>query len=115
TVPASVSFAANSTTVNVLLTAVGQGTSTITAVSLTPGIANAVTNVTVSTGSGTGTINLPASGALGLRVTAAFPVSLSSPAAAPVTIALASTDSSKVTISLPSVTIAIGQTTPPVQ
>ena len=72
TVPASVSFAANSTTVNVLLTAVGQGTATITAVSLTPGIANAATNVTVSNGSGTGTINLPANGALGLGVTAAF-------------------------------------------
>ena len=115
TVPASVSFAANSTSANVLLTAVGPGTATITAASVTPGIANATTSVTVSTGSNTGAIILPASGALGLGVTAPFPVSITSPATAPITIALASSDSSKVTLSLASVTIAIGQTTPPVQ
>ena len=44
-----------------------------------------------------------------------FAVSLSSPAAADLTINLASGDTSKVTISAPSITIQAGQTTPSVQ
>jgi hypothetical protein len=112
TVPGSVNFPANATSVNVLLTAVAAGSATITATAVAPGIANATTNVTVVIPT---TINLPPSGTLGLGQTVSFPVSLSSAAVAPVTIALASSDTSRVTLSTASVTIAAGQTTPPAQ
>jgi uncharacterized protein YjdB len=111
-VPGSVNFPANATTVNVLLTAVAAGSATITATAVAPGIANATTSVTVVN---TVTINLPASGTLGLDQSVSFPVSLSSAAVAPVTIALASDDTSRVTLSTASVTIAAGQTIPPTQ
>ncbi|MBS1855790.1 MAG: hypothetical protein JST11_10520, partial [Acidobacteria bacterium] len=112
TVPASVSFASGATTVNVPITALAAGGTTITATALAPGIADATTSVTVQS---PGTINLPVAGSIGLGQTVPFPIALSTTAAGPVTIALASSDPSRVTISAASVTIPAGQTTPPVQ
>jgi hypothetical protein len=112
TVPASVIFASGATTVNLPVTTLAVGSTTITASTTAPGIANATTAVTVQS---PGAIILPPSGGLGLGQTVTFPVTLSSPAASPVTIALASSDPSRVSISAPSVTIAAGQTAPPTQ
>ena len=111
TVPPSVTFAANSTSAIVPVTGVGGGSAVIHA-SAPPNIADATASVTVTPGS----ITLPASPvALGLGQSAAFPVSLATPApAGGVTIALTSSDPSKVTVTA-SVAIAAGATTPAAQ
>ena len=112
TVPASVNIPGNSASVNVPITAIGQGATTITAAAAAPGIANATTSVTVVN---PGAITLPLSSGLGLGQTVSFPITLSSPAVSSVTIALASSDPTRVTISAASVTIAAGQSTPATQ
>ena len=112
TVPASVTIAAGATTVNVPITSVASGPATITATPVPTTVAAATTNVVVT---GPLSITLPSSPSVGLGTSATFAVSLSSPAPADVTINLASGDTSKVTISTPSVTILAGQTAPGAQ
>ncbi|HXS96501.1 MAG TPA: PKD domain-containing protein [Candidatus Limnocylindrales bacterium] len=112
TVPATVTIPGNSSTTNVLVTAVGTGNATITAAPVVSGIASATLGVTVVT---SGSIGVPASSGLGLGQTVSFPITLSTPAASPVTVALSSSDTSRVTVSPASVTIAAGQITPAVQ
>ena len=112
TVPASVTIAAGATTVNVPITSVAAGPATITATPVATTVTAATTNVVVTAPL---SITLPSSPTVGLGTSATFAVSLSSPAVADMTINLASGDTSKVTISAPSITIPAGQTTPTAQ
>src|ERR1019366_8488034 len=112
TVPSSVNFPANATTLNVLVTSVGAGPTTITATAVASTIANATTNVTVLS---PGAIVLPTNATVGLGQAPTLAVSLSQAPLSNVTVALASSDTSKVTISPSSVTILAGQTTPGTQ
>ena len=110
TVPASVTFAAGATTVPVLVTGVGAGTAVITANAninaiFNPATATATVNVT-------GAIGAPANTPVRLGEAAAFVVTLPAPApAGGVTLALASSDASKVTVTPASVLIPQGATT----
>lgn len=112
TVPSSITFPANATTINVPISAVSLGLTTITASTVAPNIANATTNVTVQSA---GAIDIPASATVGLGQTASLAVSLPQAASANVTVTLSSSDASKVTIAPGSVTIPAGQTTPSAQ
>ena len=112
TVPSTVTFAQNSTSVNVPVTAPGLtfGTTTITASEL-PNIAATTATVTVQS---TGTIQIaPTTVALGSPAT--FNVSLPAPATSNVTVSLVSGNTSVATISPASVTITAGNTNPTTQ
>ncbi|MGA2600863.1 MAG: PKD domain-containing protein, partial [Bryobacteraceae bacterium] len=112
TVPPTVTIAANSTTVSVPVTGIGFGTTTIDANGL-PTLLDTYAAVTVASA---GTVNVPASASVGNLQTVSFPISLSS--AAPtggVTVTLSSTDTTTLTISPATVTIAAGSTTPSTQ
>lgn len=108
TVPASVSFAPNSTSTTVQVNGAGGGSSTITAsgTGLTP------TTATVSVGSIV--IGVPNTTSIGLGLSAAFPVTLSAPAPSNITVTLTSSDPTKVTVPA-SVSIVQGATTPATQ
>src|SRR5262249_37002017 len=112
TVLASVTIAGGATSVNVPVTGIAPGNTTITAIAAAPRLNNASTNVTVATG---GAITLPPNGAIGLGQTVPFPVTLSSPAPTDVTINLVSSDPNRVALSAPSVLISAGQAAPATQ
>ena len=109
-IPASVSIAQNANTATIVITPLTPGNTVITASTTTPGIASATANITVQSA---GTIILPSNVTLALGQSAAFPVSLSTVAPqGGVTVALNSSDTSKITISPSTVTIAAGQSSP---
>lgn len=111
TVPSTVNFAANATSVAVPVTGLANGSATITASAA--GVTNATASVSVVT---FGQIGLPANVSVLPGQSAAFPVTL--PQFAPaggVTVTLTSGDSSKVTVSPGSVFIPQGATTPAAQ
>ena len=109
TVPQTVVFGANTTTVLVPVTAVTPGSATIRASSLNAG--EATLNVNVGGAAGAGAIVLPTIGTLTQGQTVAFPVSLTAPAAAGgVTVTLGSSAASVLTISPATVNIPAGQT-----
>ena len=111
-VPATVAFAASATSAAVPVTSVGIGTATIHANAL-PNIPDATASVTVAS---PGNILLPSNITVGPGQSLAFPVTLSAPApTGGVTIALATSDSSKVTISPNAVTIPAGAVAPAAQ
>jgi trimeric autotransporter adhesin len=113
TVPATVSFAANATSVNVLVKAVAVGTTIITAAAGAPNIPNATANLTVQS---SGTLTGPGNLSVGLGQSAGFAVSLPAPApAGGVQITLSTSDATKVTVPPSPVTIAAGQTAPATQ
>ncbi len=108
-VPATVTFAAGSTTVNVPVTGVKIGSTIIQASSL-PNISTASASVTVIASAA---ISLPAGVNVGLGQSMPFAVTL--PSAAPpggVTVALSSSDATKVAISPASVFVSAGATAP---
>ena len=111
TVPATATFTSGQSTVSVSVTPVATGTATIHASNL-PNIPDATAGVTVAA---PGTINLPSNAVVGLASSTPFNITLPTPAPSAVTIALASSDTTKVTISPASVNIAAGQTTPATQ
>jgi trimeric autotransporter adhesin len=109
TVPATVTFAAGATTASLPVTGVAPGTAVIHA-GASPNVPDATANVTVTP---PGAIVVPSNTSVGLGSSANFAVTLSSPApAGGVTITLSSSDTSKVTISPGTVTIAGGETAP---
>jgi trimeric autotransporter adhesin len=109
TVPATVTFTAGSATATVPVTGVAAGSTVITASATNS--TNATTTVTV-----TGPANIVLQAVTVAKTqSAAFPVTLDSPAPADVTIALASGDTSKVTISPTTVTILKNATAPVTQ
>jgi len=109
TVPATVAFAAGSTTATVPVTGVGAGTTVIRASA--PNISGATASVSVTQGS----IALPSGVNVAVGQSAAFPITLSTPApAGGVTVALSSSDPTRVTVT-PTVTVAAGATTPATQ
>ncbi len=113
TVPATVTIAANTTSIPVPVTAKSTGAATITAATTTPNIASGTASISVASYGG---ITIPPTLSVGLGQSIAFPISLSS--AAPqggVTVTLSSSDSSKVAVSPGTVTIAAGQTQPATQ
>ena len=111
-VPATVTIAANTTTVSVPVTGIGFGTATIDANAL-PTLLDTYATVNVVSA---GTVNVPASASVGNLQTVAFPISLST--AAPtggVTVSLSSSDTTTLTISPATVTIPAGSTSPAAQ
>jgi len=112
TVPPSVTFAANTASLNVPVTAVGAGSTVIHATSLlNPQDTTAMVSVVTS-----GTIGLPAGLSVGVGVSAPFPITLSPPAPlGGVTVMLASGDSSKAFVSPATVFIPQGAAAPDVQ
>ncbi len=111
TVPATVSFAANTSYASVPVASTGAGTAVIHANSIS--LADTTANVTVI---GSGTIGLPANLSVNLGQTVAFPITLGGAApAGGVTISLSSSDPSKISISTSSVFIPQGATTPATQ
>jgi hypothetical protein len=112
TLPAIVTILAGSTTVSVPVTSVAGGTATIHASSL-PNLADTTATVTVTT---LGSISLPANLSLTPGQSAPIAVSLSAPAGTGgVTVTLASSDTTKATVSPLTVFIAAGQTKPATQ
>ena len=111
-VPSTVTFAAGTTTVAVPVTGVAPGTAVITAsaninVFFNPATATATVTVNV-----TGAIGAPANTLVRLGQSAAFVVTLPAPApAGGVKVTLASSDTSKVTVTPASVVIPQGATT----
>ena len=108
-VPATVTFAANATSVIVPVTGVGIGLAVIHASAL-PSVGDTTASVTVAS---PGTIQVSSNASVGLGQSVAFSITL--PAAAPtggITVTLASSDPSKVSVTPASVTIAAGSTTP---
>ncbi len=111
-VPPTAIFAANASSVNVAVTGVSGGSTTIHASAL-PNVPDTTASVTVTA---PGAINLPANITVGPSQAAAFPVTLGTPApTGGVVVTLVSSDTSKVTVSPGTVTVAAGQTLPPVQ
>ncbi len=108
TVAPTVAFATGATSVSVPVTGMGTGSATIHANAL-PNIADTTATVTVQIG-----IFLPSNISIGPGQQAAFPVTLASPAASSVFVSLASSDTSKVTISPTTVLISKGNTSPTV-
>ena len=109
TVPATVHFNANATSVTLPVTGVSGGTTTVHASNL-PNVPDATAPVTVLP---PGMVVLPSNVTLTLGQSTSFPVMLSSPApVGGVTVMLMSTDTTKVTISPASVTVSGGQTQP---
>ena len=93
------------------MTGVVTGSAVIHASAL-PAVADTIANVSVSPA---GTISIPANTTVGLGQSAAFAVTLSSPApAGGITVTLTSSDASKVTVP-PSILIPAGATTPATQ
>jgi hypothetical protein len=111
TVPASVTIPANSSSATVTITGVAVGSAVIHA-SASPNIPDATANVSVAVAT---PINVPASTSTPLGQSVQFAISLASPAISPVTVNLSSSDSSIVSVSPSSVTIAAGATTPAIQ
>jgi len=111
TVPTTATFAAGATTASVAVNGVAPGSAVIHA-SAAPNIGDFTGAMNVST---TPTIILPQANNVGIGASAAYNVTLSSPALSNVTINLQSSDTSKVTISPASVTIAQGATAPATQ
>jgi hypothetical protein len=112
TVPPTVTIAAGTTSVSVPVTGVSPGSTTISASAL-PNLSATTATVTVAT---LGTIGIPSNPTVALSQSASFPISLPEPApAGGVTVTLTSSDSSKVSISPPTVSIAQGASTPSVQ
>ena len=110
TVLPSVTIPANQTSINVAVTPVAIGQSTITASTSTPNIANTTAVITVTAPGG---INLPANTDVGLSVTEDFPISLGTPApTGGVSVTLTSSNTSKLTVSPGTITIAAGQSSP---
>ncbi|MBY0504305.1 MAG: PKD domain-containing protein [Bryobacteraceae bacterium] len=108
TVPATVFFGQGAVTLNVPITGVGAGSTTLTATSSVAG--DAAAGVVVTAAAGAGSLILPAAASLTPGQTVPFPVSLSSPAGPNgLTVTLAS-NSGAVTILPLSVTVAAGQT-----
>ena len=113
TVPATVVILQGATTATVHVTGVAPGTTTVTAAATSPNIGNATGSVTVQN---VGAISLPANVTVAPGQTLPFAVTLSSAApAGGVTIALSSSDSTKVSITPPSVSIAAGSLIPTTQ
>ena len=111
TVPGTVKFAAGVSTVNVPVTSVSAGSTTIHASG--PGLPDTTASVTVATSSG---ISLAANQVVPLGVSQAFPVTLGSPApAGGVTVTLSSSNPTSIGIAPTTVNIAAGATTPTVQ
>ena len=109
TVPATAVFGANTMVVLVPVTGVAPGSTAILASSVLAG--DATLNVTVNAPAGSGAIVLPSIGPITQGQVVAFPVSLTTPAAAGgVTVTLASSASNVLTISPLTVTIPAGQT-----
>ena len=112
TVPAQVTIRANTSFASVMVTGVGAG-STIIHATDGPNITPATFNANVVAPA---TIILPSNLSLTLGQTAPFPVTLGAPApAGGLTVALASSDSSLVSISPASISVPAGSTTPTVQ
>jgi PKD domain len=112
TVPATVFFEGKAASVTVPVTAVALGTAIIRAGAL-PSISETTANVSVVS---PGTIVLPSNVTVGPGQSTAFPVTLSAPAPpGGVTIALLSSDVSKVTITPASVLIPAGSIAPATQ
>lgn len=109
TVPASVTFPANATSVTIPVTGIAGGKVSISTSAF--GIGSAKGNVTVNPGK----INLPAALAVTVGQTTTLPVTLSAPAPSALTVTLTSSDNSKATVTPSSVTIAQGATTPATQ
>ncbi len=109
TVPATVSFAAGATTVDVPVTGVAVGSTSITASA--SNLSPTVSTVTVTVPS---SIVLASNVSVGLGQSITFPVTLSTPAPAALTVTLASSDTSKVTIPA-TVVIPQGATVPATQ
>ena len=108
TVPATVNFAAAATSATVTVTGVAMGSATITASAA--GIASATAAVTVRNAA---LIVVPATTTVGLGQSTAFSVTLSAPApVGGVTVTLASSNATKVTVSPAAVNFAAGATTP---
>ena len=111
TVPSSVTIPANASAVVVQITGVAVGSAVIHASAL-PNVPDTTTNVSVAVAT---PINAPPTTAAPLGQSVQFAVSLASPAISPVTIALSSSNTSIVSVSPSSVTIAAGSTTPATQ
>jgi hypothetical protein len=112
TVPATVAFPAKSTSATVPVTSVALGSATIHASDL-PNIADTSEPVTVVS---PGTILLPPNLTVGPGQSVPFPVTLSAPAPpSGVTVALASSDITKLTVTPASVSIAAGSVAPATQ
>jgi hypothetical protein len=112
TVPATVTFAAGSNTTTIPVTATGPGAATITT-SLSPNIPNATANVSVTT---QGTILIPSNVSVPLGQSIPYNVTLQAGAPSPgITVNLASSDPTKVSISPASVFIAANATAPATQ
>jgi trimeric autotransporter adhesin len=110
TVPATVTFAAGATSVNVPVTSVAQGSATITA--STPNFGNATANVTVPGATQAGII-LPANMTVAPGQSTPFPVTLGTAAPSDgVFLSLISSDTSKVTVAPDYVFISQGATAP---
>lgn len=108
TVPSSVTLPVNATIIPVPVAAVGTGTATITATAANFGSAAAVVTVAA-----TPQINLPSNVTLAAGETVNFPVTLSAAALSDMVISLNSSDTSKLTVAPPSVTILKGMTSAP--
>ena len=112
TVPATATFGAGQSTITVPVTALAVGTSVIDAYN-PAGIAGATGTVTVNP---PGIISIPSAPTVGLKSSAQFPITLLTPApTGGVTLTLSSSNTSMVTVSPASITIAAGLTTPTVQ
>jgi hypothetical protein len=111
TVPATVSFPAGTTSLIVLVNGIAPGSAVITASATVvnfAALATATVNVTASA-----SIGLPANTSVKLGQSAPFGLTLSAPAlAGGVTVALKSSDISKVTVAPASVVVPQGATTP---
>ncbi|MDQ6708065.1 MAG: hypothetical protein M3Z85_19080, partial [Acidobacteriota bacterium] len=116
TVPASVTFGANTGSLNVPVTAVGAGATVIHATSLlSQQDTTAMVSVVTSVISG-GTIGLPVGLNVGVGVSVSFPVILGQPAPfGGVTVAFTNGDSSKAFVSPATIFIPQGAVTPDIQ
>jgi hypothetical protein len=112
TVPPTVNFGTGASSVTVPVTGVSGGSTTIHASAL-PNVPDTTASVTVTA---PGAINLPSNITVGPSQSAPFPVTLGTPAPpGGVSVALVSSDITKVTVSPGSIAIAAGQTVPAVQ
>ena len=112
TVPATVTFAAGTTSVSVPVTGISIG-STVVHGSASPNVPDTTATVNVVSA---GTIGLPANTSVAIGQSALYAVTLPVPApAGGVTVTLTSSDTTKVTVSTGSVFIAAGATTPATQ
>ncbi|MBS1855798.1 MAG: hypothetical protein JST11_10560 [Acidobacteria bacterium] len=111
-VPPSATMPPGATVTSFLVTAVSNGQCAITASAAAPNIPPVTASVTVT---GNSDIVLPSGIGVGPGDFATFPVALSNPARTGVIVALASSDTSKVTVNPGSVYISQGSTTPGVQ